>query len=67
MMLGTFATETGTDVFDDTTIEAQAPGSDQVAMAGQICTHALERAHGQFGRVEATLKDGLTQAPGWPR
>ena len=61
MMLGTCAAETGTDVFDDTTMEAQPPGSDQVARTGQVCTHALEGAHGQFLRGEATLKDGLTQ------
>ena len=61
VMLRTFATETGTDVFDDTTIEAQPPGSDQVARRGQVRTHALKCAYSQFRRGEATLEDGLTQ------
>ena len=61
MMLGTCAAETGTDVFNNTTIEAQASGSDQLARTGQICTRALECANGQLLRGETTLKDGLTQ------
>ena len=61
VMLRPFATETGTDVFDDTTIEAQASGSHQGTRRSQVRTHALECAHRQFRRVEDTLDDALTQ------
>ena len=66
-MLGTFATETGTDVFDDATIEAQPPGSQQGTRGGQIGTHALDGTDRQLGGMEATLDDGLTQDLDGPR
>src|SRR2546428_8260079 len=61
MMLGTFATEAGTDVFDDTTIEAQPSGSHQLARRSQVGTDALEGAYRQLRGMEDALDDGLTQ------
>ena len=55
MMLGTLAAETGTDVFDDTTIEAQAPGSD-LAAHQLPPERALLRLDGQYG-TGAVLAD----------
>jgi hypothetical protein len=61
MMLRAFATETSTDMFDHTTIEAQPSGSDQGARRGQVRTHALKDTERQFGGMQDTLDDGLTQ------
>src|SRR5437588_11950463 len=61
MMLGAFATETSTDMFDHATIETQPPRSHQGARRGQVSTHALEDAERQFWGMESTLLDGLTQ------
>ncbi len=60
-MLRPFTAETSPEVFDDTTIEAQPPGSHQLARGGQVRTQALEDAHRLLRRVEGTLDDGLTQ------
>ena len=43
-MLRPFATKTSTDVFDDTTIEAQPPRSHQLPRRSQVSTYALEGA-----------------------
>ena len=61
MMLGAFATETSTDMFDHATIETQPPRSHQGARRGQVSTHTLEDAEGQLWGMESTLLDGLTQ------
>ena len=61
VMLGTFATKASTDVFDDATIETQAPGSDQGSLGGQIGTHALEQAVGLLLGNEGTVNDALPQ------
>jgi len=61
MVLRAFATETSTDMFDDTTIEAQPSGSDQDARRGQIGTQALEDTDRLLRGMQDTLDDGLTQ------
>src|SRR5256714_10446313 len=61
MMLGAFATETSTDMFDHATIETQPPRSHQGARRGQVSTHALEDAEHQLWAMESTLLESLTQ------
>src|SRR6266566_5738208 len=61
VMLGTFATETSTDVFDDARIEAQSTGSHQGPRCSQIGIQTFEHAHGLLLRSHGTLDDGLAE------
>jgi hypothetical protein len=66
-MLGSFAAETGTDMFDHTTSEAQPPGSHQGPLSRQVGPQALESANSQLRGMENALDESLTQDRRWWR
>src|SRR2546428_9479674 len=58
---GTFATETSTEMFADTRIEAQPTTRNQGSRRGQIGIETLKHAHDLLLGSHDTLDDGLAQ------